>query len=162
MNWFDICIVIVIIYCIIKGYKTGLVKQLSTLAGLIVGAVLSGKLSVLILPYIQHIKQIPDYMTAPLSYALTFLIIISSFYLLGTMMEEILKTVKMGTLNKLAGVVLCLTKWLFVISIVINLIVQADEHHQLLAPKIRNRSATYKYIQPFAPKLVPFLKFNFE
>lgn len=162
MNWFDICIFIVIIYCIIKGYKTGLVKQLSTLAGLIVGAVLSGKLSILILPYVQHIKQIPHYMAAPLSYAITFLIIISSFYLLGTMMEEILKTVKMGTLNKLAGVALCLTKWLFAISIVVNLIVQADEHHQLIAPKIQNGSATYKYIQPFAPKLVPFLKFNFD
>lgn len=162
MNWFDICIFIVIIYCIIKGYKTGLVKQLSTLAGLIVGAVLSGKLSILILPYVQHIKQIPHYMAAPLSYAITFLIIISSFYLLGTMMEEILKTVKMGTLNKLAGVALCLTKWLFAISIVVNLIVQADEHHQLIAPKIQNGSATYKYIQPLAPKLVPFLKFNFD
>lgn len=162
MNWFDICIFIVIIYCIIKGYKTGLVKQLSTLAGLIVGAVLSGKLSVLVLPYIQHIKQIPHYMSAPLSYAITFLIIISSFYLLGTMMEEILKTVKMGTLNKLAGVALCLTKWLFAISIGVNLIVQADEHHQLIAPKIQNGSATYKYIQPFAPKLVPFLKFSFD
>lgn len=162
MNWFDICIVIVIIYCIIKGYKTGLVKQLSTLAGLIVGAVLSGKLSILVLPYIQHIKQIPEYMTAPLSYALTFLIIITSFYLLGTMMEEILKTVKMGTLNKLAGIALCLTKWLFAISIIVNLIVQADEHHQLLAPKIQNGSATYKYIQPFAPKLVPFLKFSLD
>lgn len=162
MNWFDICIFIVIIYCIIKGYKTGLVKQLSTLAGLIVGAVLSGKLSILILPYVQHIKQIPHYISAPLSYAITFLIIISAFYLLGTMMEEILKTVKMGTLNKLAGVALCLTKWLFAISIILNLIVQADEHHQLITPKIQNGSSTYKYIQPFAPKLVPFLKFSFN
>lgn len=162
MNWFDICIFIVIIYCIIKGYKTGLVKQLSTLAGLIAGAVLSGKLSILILPYIQHIKQIPHYMSAPLSYAITFIIIISAFYLLGTMMEEILKTVKMGTLNKLAGVALCLTKWLFAISIIVNLIVQADEHHQLIGPKIQDGSTTYKYIQPFAPKLVPFLKFSFD
>ena len=78
------------------------------------------------------------------------------------MMEEILKTVKMGTLNKLAGIALCLTKWLFAISIVINLIVQADEHHQLIAPKIQNGSASYKYIQPFAPKLVPFLKFSLD
>ena len=162
MNWFDICIFIVIIYCIIKGYKTGLVKQLSTLAGLIVGAVLSGKLSALILPYVQHIKQIPHYMSAPLSYAITFLLIISAFYLLGTMMEEILKTVKMGTLNKLAGVALCLTKWLFAISIILNLIIQADEHHQLIAPKIQNGSTTYTYIHPFAPKLVPFLKFSLD
>ena len=78
------------------------------------------------------------------------------------MMEEILKTVKMGTLNKLAGIALCLTKWLFAISIVINLIVQADEHHQLIAPKVQNGSASYKYIQPFAPKLVPFLKFSLD
>lgn len=162
MNWFDILIFIVVIYCIIKGYKTGLVKQLSTLAGLLAGAILSGKLSVLLLPYIQHIKSIPPSMTAPLSYILTFLIIILGFYLLGTMVEEIIKTVKMGTLNKLAGVALCLIKWLFAISIIVNLIVQADEHHQLIAPKIQNGSTTYKYIQPFAPKLVPFLKFSLD
>ncbi len=160
MNWFDICIFIVTAYCFIKGYKTGFVKQLTTLAGLVVGAMLSGKLSALILPYIQHV--VSPTMAATLSYTVTFLIIIGGFYLLGTMMEEILKTVKMGTLNKLAGAALCLTKWLFVISIVLNLIVKADEHFQFITPKIRDNSASYKYIQPFAPTLIPFLKFNLE
>lgn len=160
MNWFDIFILIVIIYCSIKGYKSGLIKQLASLVGLIAAAILSGQISTIIFPHIKNFAQLPDYITSPLSYIVAFAIIILFFYLIGTMLDTIIKTVKMGTLNKLAGVVLCVTKWLIAISIVLNIILKADEHQQLVTGHIQKQSITYQYIQPIAPMIIPYLKFN--
>ncbi|SHF60015.1 CvpA family protein [Dysgonomonas macrotermitis] len=162
MTWFDICIFIVTAYCIFKGYKTGLVKQLATLAGLVAGAVLSGQISTIIRPLIQGKTESSDYILEPLSYILAFAIIMLAFYLLGTLVQGILEAAKMGTLNRLAGIVLCLTKWMFAISIVLNLLIKVDTNRIIISHETEARSKTYKYVQPLAPYLVPYLKFGLD
>lgn len=162
MTWFDIFIYIVIIYCVFKGYKTGLIKQLATLAGLVAGAILSGQISSLLLPILQGKSGSSDYILAPLSYMLAFALIMLAFYLLGTLLQGIIEAAKMGILNRLAGVILCLTKWILAISIVTNLIAHIDSKHFIISDATINNSKTYKYVQPFAPHIVPFLKFEFN
>lgn len=162
MTWFDIFIYIVIIYCVFKGYKTGLVKQLATLTGLVAGAILSGQISSLLLPLLQSKLQSSDYILAPLSYILAFILIMLAFYLLGTLIQGIVEAAKMGTLNRLAGIALCLTKWILAVSIIVNLIAQIDSGHHIISHDTISRSRTYEYVQPFAPQIVPFLKFEFD
>lgn len=162
MTWFDILIYIVVTYCVFKGYKTGLIKQLATLAGLIAGAILSGQISSILLPVLQGKSHSSEYILAPLSYMLAFALIMLAFYLLGTLIQGVIEAAKMGTLNRLAGVVLCLVKWMLAISIVINLIGKIDSKHYIISEDTINRSKMYKYVQPFAPHIVPFLKFEFD
>lgn len=162
MNWFDIFILILLIYCTINGYKSGLVKQLASSAGIIIGAIISGKISSIIYPYIQNILETPTYLTAPLSYIIAFLFILLFFYIIGMMLNTIVNTIKMGTLNKLAGVVLCSAKWIILVSILINIVSKADEHDKWTEEKMSKNSLTYSYIQPIAPKIIPFLRFSFE
>lgn len=162
MAWFDILIYIVVIYCIVKGYKTGLIKQLATLAGLIAGAILSGQISSLLLPVLQGKLHSSEYILAPLSYILAFALIMFAFYLLGTLVQGVVEAVKMGILNRLAGIALCLVKWILAISIVVNLISKIDPAHHIISEDTIVRSKTYKYVQPFAPHIVPFLKFDFD
>lgn len=160
MNWLDIIIVIIVVYCIFEGYKTGLIKQLATLAGFIVGAVLSGTISSIILPILQSKIGSSENILGPLSYILAFTAIMIVFYLLGSMIQSIVETVKMGALNRLAGIVLCLAKWIFVTSILLNLILKTDTNKVLITDNTINKSKTFKYVQPFAPRIVPFLKFD--
>ena len=159
MNWFDIFILIVVAYCLLSGYKSGFVRQLTYLAGVIVAGVLSGQISEIIEPHIKKTAKIPEYFVDSLSYAVSFLIIIIFFYILGRMLESILKSIKMGTINRLAGAVLCLAKWIFAISIILNIIVRLDDKQQL-TKYITDNSISYTYIQPIAPLIIPYLKFN--
>lgn len=162
MTWFDLFIYIVIIYCVFKGYKTGLIKQLATLAGLVAGAILSGQISSILLPVLQGKSHSSDYILAPISYMLAFALIMLAFYFLGTLIQGIVEAAKMGTLNRLAGVVLCLTKWMLAISIIMNLILKIDSIHYIISENTINNSKMYKYVQPLAPHIVPFLKFEFN
>lgn len=162
MTWFDLFIYIVIIYCVFKGYKTGLIKQLATLAGLVAGAILSGQISSILLPVLQGKSHSSDYILAPISYMLAFALIMLAFYFLGTLIQGIVEAAKMGTLNRLAGIVLCLTKWMLAISIIMNLILKIDSTHYIISENTINNSKMYKYVQPLAPHIVPFLKFEFN
>lgn len=157
MNWFDICIFIVSLYSILKGYQTGFVKQLASLAGLIVAAILSGQLSYIVLPFMSKLS---DQFAEPLSYIASFILIIAVFALIGHMLHEILETIKLGTLNKLAGAVLCFSKWILLISITINLIEKLDTNKTLITDDFRSKSATFEMVKAIAPKIVPYLKFE--
>lgn len=162
MNWFDVFILILLTYCAINGYKSGLIKQLASLAGIIIGAIISGKISSIIYPYVQNTLQLSDYLTAPLSYIIAFLFILLFFYIIGMMLNTIVNTIKMGTFNKLAGVVLCSTKWVILISILINIVTKADQREKWAEEKMSKNSLTYQYIQPIAPAIIPYLKFSFD
>lgn len=161
MNWFDIFIIIVVIYSSIRGYRTGLIRQLTSLAGLAVAAILSGKISGVIEPHLQNIIQIPSNFIDSLSYTLSFLIILAFFYLVGTMLETIIKTVKMGKFNKLCGSILCLSKWLLGLSVILNIVIRLDDKQQL-TKDIQHNSFSYQYIQPIAPLVIPYLQFNLQ
>lgn len=160
MNWFDILIIIVTLYCILSGYRSGFIKQLSSLVGVVVSAMLSGKIADLIFPYIKNIGQTPDYITAPMSFVVAFLIILIAFFILGRMLETIVKTLKMGILNKLCGSAFCLIKWFFLISIIINVLTTLDDENKLINKNITEESKTFIYIQKFGPKIIPYLKFD--
>lgn len=161
MNWFDLFILIVVAYCALSGYKSGLIRQLASLVGFATAAILSGQISTIIEPHIKKASNIPEYLVDSLSYALSFLVIMIFFYILGRMLESIVKSIKMGTLNRIGGSVLCLAKWVLVVSIILNIIIRIDNKKQL-TNNIEKDSISYRYIQPIAPSIIPYLQFNFE
>lgn len=161
MVWFDILILIISIYCIIKGYRTGFVKQLASLTGLVVGAILSGKISEIILPKIPKSLNIPESILTPLTYVLAFTLIIFVFYLIGTLIESILKTAKMGKLNRLVGVIFCLTKYYFAVSLILNLLLMLNSKLHFYNTETIESCKTYAYIQPISPLIIPILNEKF-
>lgn len=162
MNWFDIIIIIVIAYSIFKGYRSGLVKQLASLVGIIASILLSNKVSFLILPYFRSWGIFPDALVGPAAFIASFLIIFAAVLVLGHMLQTIIESIKMDSLNKVGGVVLCLAKWLIVVSLVLNLVEKMDKNHSLIAEDISEKSKTYPYVQPIAPAITPYLKFDFD
>lgn len=162
MNWFDIFILVLIIYCVISGYKSGLIKQLASAAGIIVGAIISGQISTIIYPYTQNLFGLPSYLTAPLSYAIAFLIVLTCFYVFGMMLNTIINSIKLGTINKIAGATLCLAKWVILVSILINVVTKADEKNKWAEEKMSKNSYLYSYVQPIAPTIIPYLRFSLD
>lgn len=156
MNWLDILVAIIGIYSITKGYKTGLVKQLASLIGVVACAFLSGTVATIISPYLEG--HISENLLKPLAFVLSFLIIITLFSLLGYMLESIIKTVKLGQLNKLMGGTLCFIKWVVIISIFLNIIEKIDANHSIISTDTIDRSHTYKYIAPLATLISPYIK----
>lgn len=160
MNWFDILILIVTVYSLLKGYKSGFIKQLASLAAIIGCILLSGKISSIVLPYLND--KVPSNWSEPAAFITSFILIFAAAMIIGHMLQSILESVKMGTLNKLAGAGLSFIKWIILISIAFNLLAKMDEKHVIITADMKNQSKTYKYVQPIAPMITPYLKFDWE
>lgn len=161
MNWLDIIVLVVAVYSIFKGYSSGLVKQLASLAGIVACILLSNKVSFIILPYLRDWGIFPESLIEPAAFIISFLSIYAVVSLLGYMLHTILESVKLGLLNRIGGIVLCLAKWLIILSLVLNLIEKMDKNHSLISEDIAEKSKTYPYISPIAPAITPYLKFDF-
>ena len=160
-NWFDIVILVILIFSFIHGYISGLVMQLASLIGLLCCAFFAGKVAETVSPYIISFTNAPDYAILPLSYLLAFVIIMIIFLVIGKTIEGFIRAIKLNILNRLSGSVFSVFKWLFLTSIVLNLIVGADQQQQVIKSDVKESSHTYPYIEDIAPYFIPFLDFDF-
>lgn len=162
MNWFDIVIGIIIVYSIFRGYRSGLVRQLASLVGIVAGIILSNKVSFVILPYFRSWGIFPESLVEPAAFIASFLIIVAVVLILGHMLQTILETIKVGSLNRIGGVVFSAAKWLVVVSLILNLVEAMDKDHILIPADINQKSKTYQYVKPIVPAITPYLRFDLD
>ncbi|MBB4037190.1 membrane protein required for colicin V production [Dysgonomonas hofstadii] len=160
MNWFDIVVIVLILITLIKGFFSGLVMQVATLAGLILGAIFAGKLSELIAPELIKLTDASPHIIGPLSYIIAFIAIIVILFLAGKMIESFMDALAMNTLNRLAGAVFCAAKWIILTSILLNLIVEFDQDKKIIKEDVRSQSYTYPLISEVAKTVIPYLRFD--
>lgn len=160
MNWFDLLVVIILILSIIRGLFSGLVMQLATLAGIILGAVFAGKLSEYIAPQLIKITEASPHIIGPLSYILAFIAILTGLFFIGKLIESFVDAIKMTALNRLAGGIFCAAKWIIIFSILTNLLVEFDQDEKIIKEDVRKESYTYPLITEVAKTAIPYLRFD--
>lgn len=75
------------------------------------------------------------------------------------MIQGILETIKLKSLNKVTGGTFSSVKWLVITSILLNIIVELDKNSMIIKDDIRQNSHIFPYMQKFAPYFIPFLDF---
>jgi membrane protein required for colicin V production len=103
----------------IEGFSKGVVLQAATLLALILGIIgaikFSGYTSALI---IEHTKMTGEYLPI-ISFALTFIVIVVVVHLLAKVIERLVEAVALGFVNRLAGALFSMTKFAFIISVIL-------------------------------------------
>lgn len=160
VNWFDILIVTLVLGSLVKGFFSGLIMQLASLAGIVLGAIFAGKLSEYIAPEIIQYTGASPHVIGPLSYIIAFVIIVFTLFFLGRTLHSFVDAIQMGTLNRLAGAVFCTTKWIIILSILLNLLVEFDQHKHIIKEDVREHSHIYPLISEVGKTVVPYLRFD--
>lgn len=160
INWFDLLVVILVVATFIKGLFSGLVMQIATLAGIILGAVFAGKLAEIMAPELINLTDASPHIIAPLSYAVAFLIILIALFFAGKLLESFVDALKMTALNRLAGALFCSAKWIVVFSILLNLLVEFDQNKSIIKKDIREDSHTYPLVSEVSKVVIPYLRFD--
>ncbi|WP_029905127.1 CvpA family protein [Prevotella sp. 10(H)] len=160
LNWFDIVVVILILVTLVKGFFSGLVMQIASLAGIILGAIFAGKLSEYIAPWLISFIDGSPHIIGPLSYIIAFIIILIALFFAGKLVNKFVDALQMSTLNRLAGAIFCAAKWLVVFSILLNLLVEFDQDKKIIKEDIRENSHTYPLVTEIAKTVIPYLRFD--
>lgn len=160
METFDIIVLSLAIVAFIAGFLTGLVMQLAILAGVVLGSVFSGELAAWLSPvigdWIGGVQQI----VKPLSYIISFFIIVTLSALAGRLLQSVFKAVKINVLNRLLGGFSGLLSYVIILSIVVNIIEDVDKKGAILTDDIRKKSVTYSLIKEVATTVFPYLRFD--
>jgi membrane protein required for colicin V production len=146
----DIVFAIIIVLALIKGFQKGLVVALFSFVAFFIGLAAALKLSALVAGYLGKSTNISNQWLPIISFAVVFIIVIILVRLGAKMIEKSVQAVMLGWLNKIGGIIFFLAIYITIFSV---LLFYADQLN-LLQQETINKSVSYKYVQPWGPKII--------
>ena len=154
MNILDILLAIPLLFLIFMGWKKGLVREIATLAGVLVGVWASTHLSQLVAPLLG----LEGESAVLIAFIVTFLVALVLTYLLGRCVEGLMKAAKLSILNRLAGALLGAAEALCVLAVLLNFLVMVDSNEAILKKEVKEKSVLYKPVYTTGNQLTTQLK----
>jgi len=148
MSYLDIIILIPALWFGYKGFTHGLIRELASLLALILGIYAAFAFTDLVEQWICN-PAIPK----EVYFAITFLGVLIAVFLLGKLVEKVIKLLIPEFINNLLGALFGVAKVAIIFSAVIFFIHSVDSKDAILTQKTVEKSLIYKYIEPIVPKL---------
>ena len=120
MNYFDLILVLPIIYGVYKGFRRGLVLEFTSLLALVLGIYGASIFSKMTFEYLSNWLDIESSYLSVASYAITFISIVIIVSLGGKLLTLLLKMVALGFINRMMGAIFGGIKVLLILSIFIS------------------------------------------
>ena len=101
MNWLDIVIAIVLVIGIILGVKTGLIKMVISLAGLILAIFLAGRFYVALAGVMNFIPS--EQAARVVAYIIIFIVVMIIAAIIAWLLTKFVSAILLGWINRLVG-----------------------------------------------------------
>lgn len=149
----DIIAFALLLLALFKGLRKGLIVALASFLGYFIGLAAALKLSVVMAEYIGSNVTVSQRWLPFIAFLLVFLIVVLLVRLGAKFLQGIIQTMLLGWANRLGGVVFYVLIYFFIYSILLFYATQLN----LIKPATIQSSATYNWIEPYAPKLISWL-----
>ncbi len=116
MNPFDVVIIIVVSFCLIRGFFRGLIKEISSIIGVFAGYYASYTYYIELSQILSKWISTPSYLNI-LSFLLIFCGVFIAISLLGSLIKYLLNIAFLGWLDRVFGALFGLTKAVLITSI---------------------------------------------
>ncbi len=141
-------------WLIFRGWKKGLVREVATLAGVLVGIWAAVHMS----QWVIELLGLEGENAVIIAFFVAFVGALVLTYLLGRGVEQLLKTAKMSIINRVAGAALGFLKALCILAVLLSNIVILDHTERLITPKMKEESLLYKPVYDVGGRLTDSLK----
>lgn len=154
MNGLDIFFAVVLLWAVFNGWRRGFLKQLFSLAGVVIGIWITAKYGARVGTWIPGD---PVY-TTPAGYVLLLLVSMIGLGLLGRAVSGLFSLAGFGTLDVLLGVLLSVTKWAVLLGLLCYGFVKLDPEGKVLDGKYRTASRVFTPLSRIPVKVMPFVE----
>ena len=154
MNILDIILAAPLVVFIVLGWKRGLVREVATLAGVLLGIWAAVHLSQLV----AELLGLEGESAVLIAFLVCFVGALVLTWLLGRLVEGLLKATKLSVVNHLAGALLGTLKALCILAVLLNSVVMLDHEQKLLKPELKEESMLYKPVYSTGNRLMESLK----
>ncbi len=137
-----------------KGWRRGLVREITTLLGVLAGIWAATHMS----EWICETLELEGESKIIIAFFIAFVGALVLAYLLGQMIEKLMKAAKIGLVNHICGATVGLLIALCILSVILNNIVMLDKSEKLITSKAKEESVLYKPVWHTGNKLTAKLK----
>ena len=138
----DILLLVPLLWAVFKGFKNGFIKEVFSLAALILGIFITYKFS-----YFAEEKLDGMFAAHYLAFVVTFFAVLIGVHFVGVLVDKVIKLAVPNFLNRLLGICFGIAKWLFICSILLIMLKAIDTKQKILTPKLTGKSLFYPYVE---------------
>lgn len=147
MNLLDLFILIPVVWGCVRGFSKGLIMELATLAGLILGIIAAWYFAGTASEYLRQYFTFGETTARIISYVAIFIVVMLLAYLIGKIIEKTVDLIALGWLNKILGAIVGLIKGAIVAGLLVFVIVSLDHGEKLITPQVKEKSMFYGFIE---------------
>ncbi len=157
MNYIDIIIIIILGFAIVRGFINGLVKEVASLAALILGIWGAIRFSSFTAGRLYDYFDMTGKYVGIISFLITFGIIVIIIHFIGLLVDKLVDAVALGFINRLLGIAFGLFKSVIIMSVIFVVLNAIDVRRPFLPREKIQRSLFYNPISDIAPTIFPII-----
>jgi membrane protein required for colicin V production len=157
MNWIDLIIIILLILALVKGFTDGFIKEVASLAALILGIWGAIRFSSFTAAKLYDWFDMSGQYVGIISFMVTFGIIVVIIHFIGILADKLIESVSLGFLNRILGIVFGLFKTVLILSVVFVILNAIDAKRPFLPKQKIEESMFYNPVADIAPALFPII-----
>ena len=156
MNYLDILITVSLLYGLIKGFSSGLIKEVTSLLALFIGVYIAINFSEYLEPKFSDILNSYQQFAPVLSFGILFLVSFLCIKMTGIFVDRITKALALGIFSRIFGGVFGLLKVVVIFSFLLFFI--AD--YNLVKKQTKEESVLFEHLTNISKVITPQLKKN--
>lgn len=157
MNWLDALIVVILILSLVTGFINGLVKEVASLAALILGIWGAIRFSSFTAAKLYDYFDMSGKYVGIIAFLITFGIIVVVIHFIGILADKIVTAASLGFINRILGIVFGLLKSVLIMSVFFVILNAIDAKRPFLPKKTIEESKFYSPISDIAPAIFPII-----
>lgn len=159
MSYIDILILLFLLYGAFRGFSRGLIIEVATLLGLVLGVYIAIKYSAYTEGILQDFFNITSSYLSYIALAVTFLLVTIAVYVVGKMLTKLIDIVSLGMVNKLLGTVLGVAKYFVIVCVLLMMTDALDGKFHFLSEETKEKSLLYGHFLSFANDIYSSIRF---
>jgi membrane protein required for colicin V production len=157
MNWIDAVILIILILSVVSGFINGFVKEVASLAGLILGIWGAIKFSTYTAGKLYDWFDMSGQYVGIIAFIITFILIVVVIHFIGILADKLINAIALGFLNRILGMVFGILKSVLILSVIFVILNAIDSHRPFLPHEKIEESFFYNPVSDIAPALFPII-----
>ena len=157
MNYIDVIIIIILVISMVTGFINGLVKEVASLAALVLGIWGAIRFSSFTAAKLYDYFDMTGNYVGIIAFIVTFAVIAIGIHFAGMIADKLLKAVALGFVNRLLGIAFGLIKSVLILSVIFVVLNAIDARRPFLPGDKINGSMLYNPISDVAPALFPII-----
>lgn len=159
MSYVDIIIVLFLLYGAFRGFSKGLVVEVATLAGLVLGVCAAVRYSAYTEGVLRDFTGSSSRYLSSVALGMTFLLVLFAVCLSGRMLTHLVHVISLGLVNKWLGAFLGAAKYFIVVCAVLVLADMWDDKFHFISEETREKSLLFRPFLNFAKNIYHAVRF---